>query len=87
MGHRAESFQSLVHHGLACSTSTTSHLFTQFHLSRVPLRQLDTLTSKFVDSTGFERMLPTGRGAIAHVEYTGEEAAPEIRKLLGAVVS
>lgn len=32
------------------------------------------------------KMLPTGRGAIAHVEYTGEEAAPEIRKLLSAVV-
>ncbi|KAF1924342.1 pre-mRNA-processing factor 39 [Didymella exigua CBS 183.55] len=31
-------------------------------------------------------MLPNGRGAIAHVEYSGEEAAPEIRKLLGAVI-
>lgn len=31
-------------------------------------------------------MLPTGRGAIAHVEYSGEEAAAEIRKLLSAVV-
>lgn len=31
-------------------------------------------------------MLPNGRGAVAHIEYTGEEAAPEIRKLLGAVV-
>lgn len=32
-------------------------------------------------------MLPTGRGAIAHIEYTGDEAAPEIRKLLAAAVS
>jgi pre-mRNA-processing factor 39 len=31
-------------------------------------------------------MLPNGRGAVAHIEYTGEEAAPEIRKLLSAVV-
>lgn len=33
------------------------------------------------------KMLPTGRGAIAHIEYTGDEAAPEIRKLLAAAVS
>jgi len=31
-------------------------------------------------------MLPNGRGAIAQLEYTGEEAAVEIRKLLSAVV-
>jgi hypothetical protein len=32
-------------------------------------------------------MLPNGRGAIAHVQYTGDEAAGEIKKLLDAVVS
>jgi pre-mRNA-processing factor 39 len=32
-------------------------------------------------------MLATGRGSIAQMHYTGEEAAGEINKLLGAVVS
>jgi pre-mRNA-processing factor 39 len=32
-------------------------------------------------------MLATGRGSIAQIHYTGEEAAGEINKLLGAVVS
>lgn len=32
-------------------------------------------------------MLATGRGSIAQVHYTGEEAAGEINKLLSAVVS
>jgi pre-mRNA-processing factor 39 len=32
-------------------------------------------------------MLATGRGSIAHVQYTGDEAAAEIHKLLHAVVS
>ncbi|KAI2482905.1 Pre-mRNA-processing factor 39 [Pyrenophora tritici-repentis] len=31
-------------------------------------------------------MLHTGRGAIAQIHYTGEEAAGEINKLLGAVI-
>ncbi|KAF3006002.1 hypothetical protein E8E13_010525 [Curvularia kusanoi] len=31
-------------------------------------------------------MLPVGRGAIAEIKYTGDEAAPEIEKLLAAVV-
>ncbi|KAH8731431.1 hypothetical protein GQ44DRAFT_698733 [Phaeosphaeriaceae sp. PMI808] len=31
-------------------------------------------------------MLPTGRGSIAHVQYMGEEAVGEIKKLLDAVV-
>jgi pre-mRNA-processing factor 39 len=31
-------------------------------------------------------MLATGRGSIAHVQYTGEEAAGEIKKLLDTVV-
>jgi hypothetical protein len=32
-------------------------------------------------------MLVQGRGAIATVEYSGDEAAPEIKKLLDALVS
>jgi hypothetical protein len=32
-------------------------------------------------------MLPLGRGGIAHVQYTGDEAPGEIKKLLDAVVS
>jgi pre-mRNA-processing factor 39 len=32
-------------------------------------------------------MMATGRGSIAHVQYTGDEAAGEIKKLLDAVVS
>jgi hypothetical protein len=32
-------------------------------------------------------MLATGRGSIAQIHYTGEEAAGEINKLLSAVVS
>jgi hypothetical protein len=32
-------------------------------------------------------MLATGRGSIALVQYSGDEAAPEIKKLLDAVVS
>jgi hypothetical protein len=32
-------------------------------------------------------MMVTGRGSIAQVQYTGEEAAAEIKKLLDAVVS
>jgi pre-mRNA-processing factor 39 len=32
-------------------------------------------------------MLATGRGSIAQVQYTGDEAAAEIHKLLHAVVS
>lgn len=40
----------------------------------------------FAIKTTRDNMLPNGRGAVAHIEYTGEEAAPEIRKLLGAVV-
>lgn len=32
-------------------------------------------------------MLVHGRGSIAQVHYTGDEAAPEIKKLLDAVVS
>ena len=32
-------------------------------------------------------MLTTGRGSIAQIHYTGEEAAGEINKLLSAVVS
>jgi len=31
-------------------------------------------------------MLVSGRGSIANVQYTGDEAAAEIRKLLEAVV-
>jgi hypothetical protein len=31
-------------------------------------------------------MLATGRGSIAQIHYTGDEAAGEINKLLGAVV-
>lgn len=34
-----------------------------------------------------DKMLAIGRGAIAHVQYTGDEAAGEIKKLLDAVVS
>jgi hypothetical protein len=34
-----------------------------------------------------DKMLALGRGAIAHVQYTGDEAAGEIKKLLDAVVS
>jgi hypothetical protein len=34
-----------------------------------------------------DKMLATGRGSIAHVQYTGDEAANEIKKLLDAVVS
>ena len=33
------------------------------------------------------KLLHTGRGGIAQIHYTGEEAAGEINKLLGAVVS
>jgi hypothetical protein len=33
-----------------------------------------------------DKMLAIGRGAIAHVQYTGDEAAGEIKKLLDAVV-
>jgi hypothetical protein len=33
-----------------------------------------------------DRMLTTGRGSIAQIHYTGEEAAGEINKLLSAVV-
>jgi pre-mRNA-processing factor 39 len=32
-------------------------------------------------------MMATGRGSIAQIHYTGEEAAGEIKKLLDAVVS
>jgi hypothetical protein len=32
-------------------------------------------------------MLATGRGSIAQIHYTGEEAAGEVNKLLSAVVS
>lgn len=32
-------------------------------------------------------MLVNGRGSIAQVQYTGDEAVPEIRKLLETVVS
>lgn len=32
-------------------------------------------------------MLATGRGSIAQVQYTGDEAAGEIKKLLDALVS
>lgn len=32
-------------------------------------------------------MLVVGRGSIAHVQYTGDEAAGEIKKLIDAVVS
>jgi pre-mRNA-processing factor 39 len=32
-------------------------------------------------------MFATGRGSIAQIHYTGEEAAGEINKLLSAVVS
>ena len=32
-------------------------------------------------------MLATGRGSIAHIHYTGDEAAGEIKKLLDNVVS
>lgn len=31
-------------------------------------------------------MLPNGRGSIAQVQYSGDEAATEVRKLLDAVV-
>lgn len=32
-------------------------------------------------------MIAAGRGSIAHVQYTGDEAAGEIKKLIDAVVS
>lgn len=32
-------------------------------------------------------MIPYGRGAVAGIEYTGDEAATEIKGLLNAVVS
>jgi hypothetical protein len=37
--------------------------------------------------TSRDTMLATGRGSIALVQYSGDEAAPEIKKLLDAVVS
>ncbi|KAF2033751.1 TPR-like protein [Setomelanomma holmii] len=60
------------------------------HLLRSSSRKHYTLASSIrcCDSNSHicNKMLPLGRGSIAHVQYTGDEAAGEIRKLLDAVI-
>lgn len=64
-------------------TTSLSHLHSL-------LRNLDFATSSHQGRDALfcncDKMLATGRGSIAHVQYTGDEAAGEIKKLLDAVV-
>jgi hypothetical protein len=66
----------------ASTTASSQPVYPHLSPLTVEIRQL--APKRITD--GREKMLPNGRGAVAHIEYTGEEAAPEIRKLLGAVV-
>jgi hypothetical protein len=76
-----------IHAYLPTTHTTNHHIDTsdQLQLTRT-LRLCQPFTISQLPHTA-PAMMVTGRGSIAQVQYTGEEAAIEIKKLLDAVVS